>query len=594
MKYTLITSLVLCLSICIAFAQGDWTTRTNELYYHNGEEKIFLEPSNTAAIYFESEPNLDRLAQLLADYPEVNYSKEKLMIVIESEELFSELQSENGRSSFLRSYRLDRQGAFDVLPGFLVSGGYPSWFTTTVIVSFSKEASTRQIESMLEQFGATDLENIKNNIYKFKVQQIENQLPLIQALFEDGLITWGQPDFRVAIQHTNDPLYPQQYQMNNTGATIDGQSTVADIDIDAPEAWGITTGSSSLRVAVIDDGVENHEDLPNLVGGFTPLNNGNGLPNASGAHGESCAGIIAATHNNGIGVRGVAPDVQLQTINIFAGNESITDLADAFYWAINNGSDVLSNSWGFRGGTQFNPTPVCNDPHPALTAAINDAAVNGRGGLGCVVIFAAGNENGTCVTYPGNLPSVVAVGAISPRGNRSSYSNQGSALDVVAPSSDGVFGVRTTDRQGSAGYASGNYTNTFGGTSAACPAVAGVGALVLAVDPSLTGPQVHSILNSTADDMGASGFDNTFGNGRVNAHQAVLAAQGNGGGGGGSCTENELTLTINTDQYPTETSWEITNDAGSVVASGGGYNSQFTTYTEDICLPDGCYTFTIF
>ncbi|MEL6943783.1 MAG: S8/S53 family peptidase, partial [Bacteroidota bacterium] len=318
-----------------------------------------------------------------------------------------------------------------------------------------------------------------------------------------------------------------------------------------------------------------------------------GLPNSSGAHGESCAGIIAATHNNGIGVRGVAPDVQLQTINIFAGNESITDLADAFYWAINNGSDVLSNSWGFRGGTQFNPTPVCNDPHPALTAAINDAATNGRGGLGCVVIFAAGNENGTCVTYPGNLPSVVAVGAISPRGNRSSYSNQGSALDVVAPSSDGVFGVRTTDREGSAGYGSGNYTNTFGGTSAACPAVAGVGALILAVDPNLTGPQVHSILNSTADDMGAIGFDNTYGNGRVNAHQAVLAAQGNGGGGGNGCTENELTLTIVTDQYPQETSWNITDANGATVASGGGYTSSSTTYTEDICLPDGCYTFTI-
>ncbi|MEM8527950.1 MAG: S8/S53 family peptidase [Bacteroidota bacterium] len=590
MKYTLITSLALLFSICTAFAQGDWTTRSNELYYYNGTERVFLQASTTAAIYFESAPNLNRLSRLFDDFPNATFSEEKLMMVLESEELFTNLQSARGRRNFLRSYRLDREGAFEVLPGFLVDGGYPAWFTTTVTVNFAKGTSISQIESILKQFDASNLENVKYNVYKFDVPAIEDQLPLIQELFEDGLITWGQPDFRVSIEHTNDPLYSAQYQMNNTGAVIDGVATIADIDIDAPEAWAITTGAAGLRVAVIDDGIEDHEDLPNITGGFTPLNNGNGTPNASGNHGEACAGIIAATHNNSIGVRGVAPNVQLQGINIFAGNESVNDLADAFYWAINNGSDVLSNSWGFT--TNGGAGSLCQDnPYPALTTAINDAAATGRGGKGCVVIFAAGNQN-SCVSYPGRLANVIAVGAIGPRGQRSYYSNTGAELDVVAPSSDETFGVRTTDREGGPGYNPGNYADDFGGTSAACPAVAGVGALILAIDPNLTGAQVHSILTSTADDMGSSGFDNTFGHGRVNAYEAVIAAQGNSGGGNG-CNDNALTLTIVTDQYPQETSWNITDDNGNTVASGGGYTSQFTSYTEDICLPDGCYTFTI-
>ncbi len=250
-----------------------------------------------------------------------------------------------------------------------------------------------------------------------------------------------------------------------------------------------------------------------------------------------------------------------------------------------------------------------------------DANANGRGGLGCVIVFASGNGYKSCVDYPGNNSNVIAVGAFANTGIRSAYSNYGPTLDLVAPSNNvggPGAGVRTTDRMGSPGYSGTNYTSSFGGTSSACPVVAGVATLVLGFNPSLTSAEVKNILYSTAIDMGPSGFDNEYANGRVNALAALQAA---GGGGGPTCTDGvqngqetgvdcggpdcpacptgcndtEVTLSITLDNYPEETSWVITNSGGATVASGGTYGSSpdGSTITENICLVDGCYTFTI-
>ncbi len=588
MKNVLITCVILLTMFSSVIAQSDWTARTADLYYHNGDEAVYIQASaKTAAIYFQSSVSVQPSSRLRSAYPNARISQEKSMMIIDG--VRESLATEEERQAFMQRYALSSQGATQVLPGFQVDENLV-WFTTHLTVRVAKNSSVRKLQFIANNYGAEVIENVGGDIYILGLGKIQQQLPLIQELHDQGVIKWGQPDFIATVQHTNDPLYGAQFQMHNTGSVIDGVATTADIDLDAPEAWTITKGSSSIRVSVVDDGLESHEDLPSIIGGYTPLNNGNGTPNSDGAHGVSCAGIIAATHDNGIGVKGMAPNVQLQTVNIFAGNESINDLAAAFTWSVNNGADVISNSWGF-------PNLCQNNPYPALTDAINSAAVNGRNGKGCVIIFAAGNDGNTCVSYPGRLASVVAVGAIGANGVPSYYTNSGSTIDVVAPSSDQTWGVRTTDREGSSGYGSGNYTNTFGGTSAACPAVAGAAALVLSVNGDLTGPQVHDLLEQTADDMGSSGFDNTYGYGRVNAYEAVIAAQGGSGGGGGgggsSCDDIEATLTIIADNYPGETTWAITDDSGATVASGGPYSTAGATYTEDICLPDGCYTFTI-
>lgn len=330
-----------------------------------------------------------------------------------------------------------------------------------------------------------------------------------------------------------DPLDSAQYYLHNTGQ-IGG---APDIDINAAEAWVTTRGSATIRVAVIDQGVENHEDYNGrVVAGYTAgIPTGNGAPTtvvpaSPKAHGEACAGIIAATHDNNVGIKGVTTNVSIVPVNIFPlppstnnedGAVSNAEIATAIDWAWNQGAaDILSNSWS------GNPAA----PSSAISDAINRAMTNGRGGRGCPVIFSSGNfyPSISDVGFPSNQPNVIAVGACSnvlPAGGIWGYSQRGSSMDVVAPSGDGfgVSDITTTDRMGTSGYNNGNYTD-FNGTSAACPQVSGVAALILSVNPALTEAQVRSIIQTTATDMGAAGFDNTFGYGRINASAAVCKA----------------------------------------------------------------------
>lgn len=218
------------------------------------------------------------------------------------------------------------------------------------------------------------------------------------------------------------------------------------IDINALEAWGISTGSSVIRVAVIDDGVEAHEDmigrlLPGFTARFSQANpNRNGAPNNINppvtpnpfdndgviGHGQCCAGIIAANHNN-LGIRGIAPNVSIVPINIFNDwfvdqvfngffwedvvryRETFQDIANAIDAAWDTHSaDILSNSWGSAN------TPGNSNDVDAIVAAINRARTQGRNGKGCVVVFASGNSHGiqgvNDVGFPGNVDGVITVG----------------------------------------------------------------------------------------------------------------------------------------------------------------------------------------
>tara|TARA_R110002049_G_C9147232_1_gene560000 strand:- start:602 stop:1825 length:1224 start_codon:yes stop_codon:yes gene_type:complete len=179
-----------------------------------------------------------------------------------------------------------------------------------------------------------------------------------------------------------------------------------------------------------------------------------------------------------------------------------------------------------------------------------------------LVVFAAGNLGG-CVEYPASNANVISVGAVDNRGNLFNYSARGPELDLVAPSGlrFGDVGVRTLDRMGIAGDNNGNYRNDFDGTSAACPVVSGVAALILSMNPNLTQQEVRDILINTATDMGANGFDNNFGFGRVNALAAleeVLLADIEIIGSSTVCTTNSsytFSETIN-EQF----TWQVSNN----------------------------------
>lgn len=505
----------------------------------------------------------------------------------------------------------------EISPGYALSDGFILYPTRTIVAQLIDKEDEGAMEDMAKKFGMRKITK-KFGTFRIELKDVNQALAAANAMQESGMFHFAQPDFYAPIERyqINDPLFDQQFQMHNTGQTLDGVAGANDADCNALEAWGISLGSSSTTVAVIDDGLEDHEDLNNGSGqsrytaGFSPANNGNGDAISGSDHGVACAGSITASHNS-IGVRGVAPLANMISVNIFVGGESTQDIADGITWAKNQGADVMSNSWGYTS---------CTANFSNINNAISDANSNGRGGLGCVIVFASGNGYKSCVDYPANNSNVIAVGAFANTGVRSAYSNYGSALDIMAPSNNvggPGAGVRTTDRMGSPGYTSSNYTSSFGGTSSACPVVAGVATLVLGYNSSLTSSQVKSILYSTAIDMGPPGDDNEYANGRVNAFGALQAA---GGGGptcsdgvqngqetgvdcGGpdcpscptSCNGTEVTLSITLDNYPEETSWVITNDAGTTVASGGTYGSSpdGSTITENICLADDCYTFTI-
>ncbi|MDE0959040.1 MAG: PKD domain-containing protein, partial [Planctomycetota bacterium] len=380
----------------------------------------------------------------------------------------------------------------------------------------------------------------------------------------------------------NDPLFPDQWDMQNTGQT--GGTIGADMK--AAAAWDISTGSSSIVVAVIDEGVDvNHADLQaNMVAGYDAVTadpTPGGIPgnaNSTDGHGTCCAGIIAAVGNNGIGVAGVTWNSKIMPIRIGFGNYwTQTDwLVDGLTWPVDNGADILSNSWG--GGSAST----------AIQNAIAYGNTSGRGGLGCPVFFASGNDN-SAVSYPALYPESIAVGASSPCDERKSPSscdgetwwgsNYGSSLDFVAP---GPL-TTTVDISGSGGYSSTDYTSSFNGTSSATPHAAGAGALLLAVAPGLTHDQVRTYMRQTADDQvgppseDTAGFDNYMGYGRINCETLLLTVA--------SSVAAPTNLSCNSSGADAILSWTNGESYTQVQVSRGGgviatLSGSATSYTD--------------
>ena len=552
----------LFLFFCLLLLSITGTVLSQNTYYWSGGQKIMLVPDSSQVLVSLTENadvsrNQHRIRQLGNNTSRIIRIGRNTNLLLEKVSNYSVLEKS------LYSNLSDREFHIPVFR----SNGTPVYFTNKILLQPKLGTSVDRLLRLANNRAALR-EVTKYGMVILQVSRPENLFTLANLIYESGLVEWCHPDFLVRIKTTQtpiviptDPLYPNQYYLNNTGQA----GGFPGIDINAPEAWAITRGCNNIRVAVVDDGVEEHEDLAGRVlGGFTPDNpiNGNGRPALNcqltpnpgdvelrTGHGLACAGIIAASHNN-VGIAGVAPNAQIIPVNIFAtGGENVPDLVEAinFAWDPTRGNaDIISNSWAF-----IDP-PANIGGVDALTQAINNARTQGRlrNGVarGCVVIFASGNyhpRNGCpnptpqCfngVTYPANVNGVITVGAINnstPTGDIWDYSSRGPEMDLVAPSG-GANGaafyegcaiptgdVVTTDRMGIPGYTNGNYTATFNGTSAACPQVSGAAALMLSINPNLTEAQVRTILQQTATDMGASGFDNTFGFGRLNVEAAL-------------------------------------------------------------------------
>ncbi|MCW2921126.1 MAG: peptidase and in, kexin, sedolisin [Thermoleophilia bacterium] len=316
---------------------------------------------------------------------------------------------------------------------------------------------------------------------------------------------------------TNDPEYAKQYHLENSGQT----GGAAGSDIKANAAWKTSTGKGVI-VALADTNIDiEHPDIaPNVwtnageVAGDGKDNDGNGFiddvhgwnfgknsnrPQDGGqTHGTHTAGIIAAAQNNGVGGSGVAPDVTLMPLAILTSNATTANAIKAFGYAVRNGANVISNSWGN------------NVYEPALAEAVRQTVA-----AGVSVVVAAGNENwdtGVNGSYPDNYAGSFSVAASDAKDAKASYSNRGTlTIDVAAPG-DKIHSTLPGGKYGG-----------MSGTSMAAPVVSGLLALVKARFPHLSMKEVEERVARSVQRDGAAKVWNTLvaSGGRVDADAAL-------------------------------------------------------------------------
>jgi thermitase len=290
-----------------------------------------------------------------------------------------------------------------------------------------------------------------------------------------------------AVYTPNDPSWSSQWNMRIIKADL---------------AWDFYKGSTSVKVAIVDTGIEyTHSDLAAhyVSGGYDWVNSDNN-PMDDNGHGTHCAGIAAAVMDNSIGVVGVAQcSLWAEKVLNSGGTGSWANIASGITHATDNGAKVISMSLG---GYSYSSTL-----ENATTYAWNH---------GVLVVAAAGNDNYNLNTnpfYPACLSTVICVSSTDSSDQRSSFSNYGSKVELAAPGSS----VYST-------YAGNSYA-TLSGTSMATPHVSGLAALLWAYRPMYTNAQLRAWLDAAVDDLGTPGRDIYFGYGRINAYKAILQGQ---------------------------------------------------------------------
>jgi subtilisin family serine protease len=366
-------------------------------------------------------------------------------------------------------------------------------------------------------------------LFKLEMGPGQDLLEAAALFSQDPHVELAEPNYIYHSTHIpNDPLFQEQWGLHNTGQASGG---TPDADIDAPEAWDITQGDPDIIIAIIDTGVNwMHLDLASNIWINPGESPGNGKdddqngyiddvrgwdfvtstwvypgedgypedndPDDFSGHGTHVAGIAAAVGDNGIGITGVCPKCTIMPLRAgFVAGDGGTlfylfDLANAIYYAVNNGAHVINMSLGGIG------MPL-----------IMDQAIQFAYQEGVVIVAAAGNNNNDAILHPAAYPQVIAVAATNAYDQRAGYSTFGYDVDLAAPGS-WILGT----------YPNSSYIR-MSGTSMASPMVAGVAGLLLSQNPQLSPDQVRAILVSTAD---PKAFDQYVGSGRLNAHQALL------------------------------------------------------------------------
>lgn len=368
-----------------------------------------------------------------------------------------------------------------------------------VLVKFKEGTPAGIAQQALRQVGGTTQRALRGLATKVVAVPVGHEASAAHVLRASDAVVYAEVDgYAQPAATPDDPWYAN----GGTGCAQWGL-----LKVQCPAAWDITTGSSTVKLAIIDTGVDDvHEDLRDQItpGYNVGSNNSNTFDYAG--HGTVVAGTAAAHSDNTRGVASVAWGVRIMPIRVTeeSGSAPFSNFVEALDYARTNGAKVANISW----------TPMW------ASASVLDAARRFRQGGGLVVV-AAGN-NGAQLNY-NDFQDLVVVGATDPSDNITSYSNYGNLIDIVAPGST----FTTGSTLGSQIY--GNAS----GTSVATPYVSGAAALLFSLNPNLTPSQVEAHLESSADDRGPVGWDIRYGWGRLNVNNALIAAGGTPGGGGG-------------------------------------------------------------
>lgn len=421
----------------------------------------------------------------------------------------------------LRLEQLERRALLSIGAGAPGTMPDPS---LSLLVRFAPGVPASTTRAALGAVGAHLVESFPDGPSLVALAPGGNTAAALARLRSNPAVQYAEPDatLHAAAVYPNDPLFPQLWGLSNPGG----------VNIDAPAAWGITTGTPATIVAVLDTGIDlSHPEFGGRIwvnpdggsgadGYLGDVNGWNFAENTGdvqddNGHGTHVAGILAAAGGNGNGVVGVDWNATLMPVKILdSSGGGTTDAAvKGIYFAVEHGARVINASWG--GG----------DYSQALADAIGFAGSNG-----VVFVTAAGNDgtnNDKVPSYPADyrLPNEIAVAAIDPRGDLAGFSNFGAhTVDLAAP---GVNILSTVP----GGYA------YYSGTSMATPYVAGVAALLVGLHPEYNAAQlVRRILATTKPLPSLHG--KTITGGMVDAARAIdpsppstAVPSGRGGGG---------------------------------------------------------------
>ncbi len=353
-------------------------------------------------------------------------------------------------------------------------------------------ANTQTVRARFASFGAEAATTVAPRTYKLELGPTADVAAAAARLAADPEVAFAQPNYiRHAYRGVNDPLSTFQYALSR---------------VNAFGAWDLTTGNSSVVIAVVDTGVNaSHPDFTGRVlPGFDFVNNDSDANDDEG-HGTHTAGIIAAAGDNGEGIAGLCWQCRILPVKVLNYEGAGTDawVASGIRWAADHGARVINLSLGGE------------DDAPIIRDAVRYATSKNA-----LMVVAAGNsaDRGNPVEYPAAYDEVLAVGATDDKDQRAFFSSVQPYVDVTAPG----WNIPSTINQNSVPYLAAS------GTSEAAPHVAGLAGLLLSRSPSLDVNALRSVITSTADDLGPGGPDSEYGAGRINAGRAVASVQAPG------------------------------------------------------------------